>query len=117
MSDVTRDDLRDLRDTIVDEMRAGFRGVHERQDVTNGRISKAEADLGRLDVRAKNLEREVFDRHRPDAPTPLPVEPSPAARDRRITERDVRMLLAGASAVVAIVTLLWKVLPFLHRAL
>lgn len=62
--DVTKDDVRDLRDTLLDEMRTGFAGVHERQDKTNGRVNHAHESLAAIDVRVKNVEREVFARPR-----------------------------------------------------
>jgi hypothetical protein len=37
--------VRDMRDQILDEMRRGFAGVHERQDQTNGRVLKTEKDV------------------------------------------------------------------------
>jgi hypothetical protein len=46
----TREDLRDLRDTLADAMRDGFKGVHDRQDKTNGRVLKTEHDVIRMDV-------------------------------------------------------------------
>lgn len=113
-----KEDLRDLKNDIVTEMRSGFKGVHDRQDSTNGRIGKAEVALGELRVRTVNLEREVFPRHRGEPLTPAPmVSEPPQSRDRRVTERDVRMVLAGAGGAAALLVFLWKVLPFLHNAL
>lgn len=66
MAEVTKADLRDLRDTIVEEMRLGFAGVHRRQDTTNGRVNEAEQDVARHDIRLKNVEREVFQRRATD---------------------------------------------------
>jgi hypothetical protein len=64
MGDVTRDELRDLRDDIVGRMTDGFSGVHQRLDTLNGRTSKGEVAIAAADVRMANLEREVFRRHR-----------------------------------------------------
>lgn len=38
-------DLDDLRKEVIE----GFRGVHQRQDVTNGRIAKAESNITELE--------------------------------------------------------------------
>lgn len=54
---VDQDDMRHLQATILEEMRAGFAGVHRRQDVTNGRVTKGELIAARLDERVKVLGR------------------------------------------------------------
>ena len=42
MSDVTRDDLHDLRDSLTGAMREGFGSVNARLDRSNGRLSLLE---------------------------------------------------------------------------
>ena len=62
MSDVTREELRDMREDLVERMTQGFQGVHSRLDVLNGRVGKSEVALGEAGVRMTNVERELFRR-------------------------------------------------------
>ena len=48
--------VRDMRDQILREMHSGFKGVHHRQDVANGRVSKLEEFAGRIDERVNGLD-------------------------------------------------------------
>jgi hypothetical protein len=52
---IERDELRDLRDAIVEEMRLGFAGVHSRQDQTNGRVLKTEKEVAVIDERMRTV--------------------------------------------------------------
>lgn len=107
MGPVDKDDLRDVRDTILEEMRAGFAGVHQRQDVTNGRVNAGEVQGATHEAKIRNLEAAVFRRS----------EAKPDDEQRGITRRDVAMLSAGACGLGAVVTTLWKLLPLLLKAM
>lgn len=107
---VDKEDLRDVRDTILNEMRAGFLGVHQRQDLTNGRVNAGEIQGATHEAKIRNLEATVFARRSSDAP---PVEPE----QRGITRRDVQMVAAGASGLGVVILTLWKLLPVLLKAL
>jgi hypothetical protein len=107
---VDKNDLRDVRDTILEEMRAGFAGVHERQDVTNGRVNAGEIQGATHAAKISNLEAEVFRRRSGDRGA---HPPAPDGEQAGITRRDVAMFSAGAAALSAAVVFLWKVLPFL----
>lgn len=48
-----RRDIEDLRQ----EIREGFKGVHERQDMTNGKVLKASADI--VELEKVNIRRSV----------------------------------------------------------
>lgn len=109
MGDVTKEDLRDLRDTIVDQMRDGFSGVYERQDKTNGRLLKAEERGTEHDVKVKNLEREVFHRHRRRA-DPMSTA---AAATTGVTQRDVRIAAVSLGSAFAILKALAWFAPVL----
>ncbi len=61
---VGQDDLRDMRDTILAEMRIGFAGVHARQDQTNGRVGRTETEIARIEERVKTIFR-MFNRRQP----------------------------------------------------
>lgn len=39
---------------LTDQVAAGFKGVHERQDTTNGRISKGETELALMKQQIEN---------------------------------------------------------------
>lgn len=104
-AEVTKADLWDVRDKVVEAMVDGFKGVHDRQDKTNGRVNEAHGDLREHGTKIRNLEREVFERPRRVAPAPANAS-TKAPTDRRITERDVKMLLAGAAALASAVSFL-----------
>lgn len=108
---VTKDDLRDVRDTIVEEMRAGFVGVYARQDKTNGRVSATEVVVGAHDVKLRNMEREVFRRRRSaDSAT------NPDGPRRSIQQWDVLVFVAGVGATVAVLKALAWLGPLLVEA-
>lgn len=103
--------VRDMRDQILREMHQGFKGVHHRQDQTNGRIQKLEDDRGRHDERIEDLEEESesFHQHR-RATDPKPDDEGDGEGDnRRLTQRDARLFVFGAGAAVG----LFKLLPWL----
>ena len=100
---MTREELRDLRDDLVERMTAGFSGVHSRLDQLNHRTSKAEAVLAGGDVRMSNLEREVFhraSRHRKDD---VRDEDRPA-----LTRREAQLLWTALAAIAGLVLTLAK---------
>lgn len=110
-TDVTKDDLWDLRDTLTEQIREGFRGVHARQDTTNGRIQKAEVALAEYGVKVKNLEREVF------PPSGGRRKVDPVARPKGyVSERDVRVVLATLGTTGGVIAFFWKLLPAILRA-
>lgn len=108
---VDRTDLRALRDEIIEEMRAGFSGVYTRQDATNGRVRAGEILSAEHSIRLKNLERECFPhggRRKVD-----PVD-RPGGR---ITDRDVWIVLGTLGAASSLIGIVWKVIPFVVKAL
>lgn len=96
-----------MRDTILEEMRAGFAGVHQRQDVTNGRVNAGEVQGAKHETQLRNLEAAVFKRGRG-------ADNDDADDARGLTRRDAYMFAAGISALGAVVVFLWKILPFLN---
>jgi hypothetical protein len=96
MGDVTRQDLRDLRDELVEQMSRGFSGVNARLDLQNGRVGKSEVAIGVNSTQLANLEREVFRRHHGRS-----AEVVGADEDRGITRRDVAMLAFGGGGLIA----------------
>ncbi len=106
--DVTRDDLRDLRDAIVGEMRAGFEGTHERLNLVNGRVGKVEAATAAHEAKISTLNREVFHRRASDAAPP--VDPA------YITKRDLYVAVGLLTALGALVTWVINVANFAEHA-
>lgn len=97
---VTKDDVRDMRDSIVEEMRAGFTGVYARQDKTNGRVQATEVVTATQDVRLKNIEREVFRRRMADKhKSAVPESDGPS---RTIRQWDVTVFLGGVAAAIGL---------------
>ena len=96
MSEVTKADLWDVRDRLTELIEVGFQRTHARQDVTNGRLLKAESELTRHDERIKTLFRRQ-------------AKPEDEGDDRRITQREVLIALGTIVATVAVL----KFLPML----
>jgi len=115
MRDQLNRSMVDMRDQILRVVDTGFKGTHHRQDITNGRVGTLEATTSRFDERLEAVERdqETYYQHR-RATDPLPVA-KPASDDdgtgdnRRLTQRDARLLVYGAGAAVG----LFKLLPWL----
>lgn len=84
-------------------MRTGFSGVYARQDKTNGRLLDAEKLIERHDERIRTIFRRIRGTssaaHEDDGD------------DRRITQRDVLIVIGTAAIVVTIL----KLLPTLAR--
>jgi hypothetical protein len=99
MSDVTKEDLAEHGDRILEEVRRGFDGVHRRQDITNGRVQKVEVEIGRQDERLKTVSREVFGRRAEDRRVPKDKDDW----NRAITKRDVAIVFGTVTVVVAFV--------------
>lgn len=114
MNDLSKEDLRDLRDDIVGQMRELFEGVYKRQDTTNGRVRDGEIMSAQYGIRLKNLERELFTPRSGRRKVDPVVVP---AQTRYITERDVRVIVATIVASTTIIGTVWKVLPLVLKAL
>lgn len=98
----TKEDLRDLRDQVLDEMRLGFGRTHERLDILNGRIGKNEVETGKHEIRLRNVEKAVFDRRH--------AEPRHLSdpEQRSVKRRDVTLIIAGgAGLLLTIKFLVW----------
>lgn len=110
----TKDDLREVQLDLREQITDGFRGVHNRQDVTNGRVGKAEVALGEHGARLRNVEREVFRRRRDDQNQNGDGADNAAvlAFSRRpVTVRDLKMFTTGVLVVIGVLLLFSKVLP------
>ncbi len=70
----------------------------------NGRVTALEGVSREHAVKITNLDREVFAR---------PGRRAPAGDERRITQRDVVLVLGGGGGLALLVSGLWKLLPFL----
>jgi hypothetical protein len=121
---IDRDDLNDLRDHLTglfredirglsDTVREGFRGVHSRQDTTNGRLNTHEGQIAALATKVLHVEGEVFTRRATDrAPLPL-IPPATDSEQKWVSNRDVRIVVATLIAVSATITFVQKVWPLL----
>jgi hypothetical protein len=107
MSEVTKADLIDVRDQLTEAMEKGFQGVYDRQDKTNGRVDRLDKESTQHDERIRTLfrlERRQSDRRVKDS------------GDARISERDVRIFVAGGGGVAAVFLFFWKVFPLFLKA-
>jgi hemin uptake protein HemP len=124
----TREDLRYLRDSLVEEMRDGFKGVYERQDKTNGRVLKTEYDVIRIDERlkgaaeswshaVKNIET-IFgmldSRTKARRSTDEQSEAATFRRQRRYSQK--ALIGGAAAAAVAISEAMQRIVPALIEA-
>lgn len=110
----TQDDLRDLRDYLTRQIRVGFSGVHARQDLTNGRVMKNEIALGEHGIRLINIERDLFTSPRKGARATDDVNDG---ERQPLTRHELTIVLKTLGGAAAFVTFVWKVLPFLMRAI
>lgn len=115
MSDLTGQldtKLQDLRDFLSDQMHRGFDGTHGRLDQINGRVRKVEGTLERQDERLQTVEEKC-------GPCTYPIA-GPKLGDgenRRITQRDVNVVLGTIGAIAAVTAFVKIVWPILHRIL
>jgi hypothetical protein len=119
MTDSYREDLKGIRDEILDTLREGFRGVHARQDVTNGRVRAGEILTAEHSIRLKNIEREIFekrdpfDRRRDESGVHTVVRQI----EDRPWERDVKIVLGTLGSVGGVVLFFKQLLPWLVKVL
>lgn len=110
MLNVTKDDVRDMRDSIVEEMRRGFDGVYERQDKTNGRVMALEGVTTRHDEQIKNFSARRWRPRKDD-------DGDDTAENRSITRRDVYMVTLGGGGLLALLKLVAALGPALLKAI
>lgn len=110
MGDMTKEDLRDTRDTILEQMRTGFKGVYDRQDKTNGRLLVAEKQGTEHEMKLRNLEREVFNRRHAQR------RGSEVSSSRlAITQRDVMIVLGSIGGLWAVLKAVAWLAPILSQ--
>lgn len=78
---------------------------------TNGRVLKGELEGREQGVQIRHLERAVFDRRKTDPKSPA----EPSGEQQHITQRDVRIFVAGALGMAAVFTFLWRLWPLLAK--
>ncbi len=112
----------DMRDQILRVVDTGFRGVHHRQDITNGRINGLEEEKGRHDERitALEAEREVFHQHRrADDPPPPAVPQAPSivdAEEKPVRRWDVLVVCGSLAGAYGILRFLQWLGPLFQQA-
>lgn len=99
--------LRDVRDSILVEMRAGFERVNGRLDVQNGRIGKLEIEVGKHAERIKTLFARMFERRHHQRREEDEHEKRP------ITRRDVALVVGGGAGLLAAIKFLVWIAPAL----
>lgn len=123
MSDITRDDLTELRESIQEQLRIGFAGTLQRQDDTNawlkrvnGRTGKAEEAISLL-LERSNRQRADFDVHlqahthrRADDPPAVATVHERSDEAKPITRRDVYVGVACGLASAGVVIWILEVI-------
>lgn len=107
----TKSDMNRIRDELVDMLRDGFKGIHSRQDITNGRVNKNENGLADHNARLKNMEREIFHRRRSDR-----GDDDETRENRPLTRREFRIVYVTLGSAGAAVLFIWKVMPAIVKA-
>jgi len=97
--DVTKDDIRESRILILEEMRRGFDGIHRRQDITNGRVATVENAVGELEVLVARHDERLDITEKPAMPT--------SPDQRPLTRWDATLVAVASGAV-------WGALKFLR---
>lgn len=111
MSEINREDIRDLREEILKQIESGFLRVNTRLDIINGRVGKGEIESATHQAKLANLEREIFPRggRRKIDPVDRPKG--------SISERDVRIVLATIGIQTSVLLFFFKVLPYVMKAI
>lgn len=104
----TKDDLRDMRDQILGEMRTGFDRTHARLDVLNGRVAKNETEIVKHAERIRTLFARLVERRQRDR-----RDEEGETEKRPITRRDVALVVGGGAGLVAALKLLVWIGPAL----
>lgn len=127
------DEVRDIRNQVLREVadkfnlllstvNTGFDGVHERQDLTNGRILKIENRQGGLEARTAALEREwresvhVHRRQTDPQPTPLSVVAPVDAEEKPVRRWDVLLVCGSLAGAYGLLRFLQWLGPILQQA-
>lgn len=103
--------LNDVRDQLGKQIEAGFLRVNTRLDILNGRVGKGEIESAIHQAKLENLEREIF-------PRGGRRKVDPIARPKgNISERDVRVVLATIGIQTSALLFVFKVLPYIMKAI
>lgn len=120
MPEELRQMFRDFGEQVSKDIEQGHAETNRRLDevnahlrTLNGRVGGVEQDRARLDEAVKNLQASLSRRR--DDPPPPPGRSGP--KDRRITERDVRMVAYGVGGLTTVVGFFWKILPAMLKLL
>ena len=92
-----RDEFYHALDAQTARMVEGFAQINERLDTLNGRTRKTEIGLGQIQTVCAI-------RH-----------PSGGEGNRKITERDIKIVAITIAASVTVLTTLWKLLPLIRQ--
>ncbi len=93
--DVTKDDIRESREMILEEMRRGFDIAYRKQDQTNGRLLRLEETTARHDERIQTLAKD-------DASNEQTED------KRALTRRDLTVAVAAIVSLIAILAWLGR---------
>lgn len=100
MTHLTRDEFKGFTERLYQTTDDGFRGVHDRLDMLNGRTLKGEIAHAELKARLTSVEKEVF-RRRADDHTTVPI-----ATPSYFTKREKALVGLGILFVTALVKVL-----------
>ncbi len=96
--DVTKDDIRESREMILEEMRRCFDIAYRKQDQTNGRLLKLEETTARHDERIQTLAKD-------DASN----EQTKVSEDKQaLTRRDLTVAVAAIVSLIAVLAWLGR---------
>lgn len=109
---VTKADLNDLRDFLTRQIQEGFRGVHERQDVTNGRVNAHATAIAVLQDRGRRARvrraEDIAEASDDNVPDP---------DNKALTRHELRLVMATLGAAGVSALFIWKVVPLIFAGL
>jgi hypothetical protein len=86
------------------------KSLGKRLDETNAHLRTLNGRVGKVEVKTRNLEREVFGRRSTDR------QPEVDEERRPLTRRDAQMVIAGITGTLAVLAFVTKLLPMLLKA-
>ena len=113
--EITSDQFYRAIDSLKADLREDLQAIQGRLDVLNGRTGKSEVEIGRLDSRLKNTERELFRRRNdPEDSGTITTRHKRQTRDgtgeawaeERITKREKGLIAFGFIVVSVMLKIL-----------
>ena len=121
---ITAREFDGFKDAVVDAMSSGFKGVHDRLDVTNGRLGKHDNEIRALleraaaqGVKLDEIEKREREHKRRTDPSGVVHSHTRADDTDAITKKDLKNALFVAGAVLGFIGGVIKYGPVVLKAI